>query len=391
MKKLLLATAIAALSVSAANAAPTLYGKAFVTADYVNAEIDYPNGADSADRDSDSVQINSNSSRIGIRGSEAMTANTDVIYQLEYGTRVDGDSDGFSNRDTYLGLVNKQFGEFRAGKNQSTLDKINNVVVNDGFWDNLGGNKLEEDENYGGLNMADSSRINSSVIWMAPKYDGLPLQLSVMYSADESFVESSKDRDSGFGAALMFDQGTGFTAGVAYDKDQNIAGDIIRGTATVDLGKYMAAPVTLGALYQVADFDYDYSTKKEKGLVVSGALGLSNFARPATVYVQYNKTDNLNGIENFDSDQIVVGGKYFYKDNMIVHAYAGNNSADLGNADADVLAIGGGLEYLFQYELESDSKKLILRGEFFCCGLFKVAVAYNSHSYDKYALMRAKR
>ena len=347
MKKLLLASAIAALSVSAANAAPTLYGKAFVTADYVNAEIDYPNGADSADRDSDSVQINSNSSRIGIRGSEAMTANTDVIYQLEYGTRVDGDSDGFSNRDTYLGLVNKQFGEFRAGKNQSTLDKINNVVVNDGFWDNLGGNKLEEDENYGGLNMADSSRINSSVIWMAPKYDGLPLQLSVMYSADESFVESSKDRDSGFGAALMFDQGTGFTAGVAYDKDQNIAGDIIRGTATVDLGKYMAAPVTLGALYQVADFDYNRDTKKEKGLVVSGALGLSNFARPATVYVQYNKTDNLNGIENFDSDQIVVGGKYFYKDNMIVHAYAGNNSADLGNADADVLAIGGGLEYLF--------------------------------------------
>ena len=347
MKKLLLATAIAALSVSAANAAPTLYGKAFVTADYVNAEIDYPNGDPRADRDSDSVQINSNSSRIGIRGSEAMTANTDVIYQLEYGTRVDGDSDGFSNRDTYLGLVNKQFGEFRAGKNQSTLDKINNVVVNDGFWDNLGGNELEEDENYGGLNMADSSRINSSVIWMAPKYDGLPLQLSVMYSADESFVESSKDRDSGFGAALMFDQGTGFTAGVAYDKDQNINGDIIRGTATVDLGKYMAAPVTLGALYQVADFDYEGDTEKEKGLVVSGALGLSNFARPATVYVQYNKTDNLNGIENFDSDQIVVGGKYFYKDNMIVHAYAGNNSADLGNADADVLAIGGGLEYLF--------------------------------------------
>ena len=276
-----------------------------------------------------------------------MSANTDVIYQLEYGTRVDGDSDGFTNRDTYLGVVNKNFGEFRAGKNQSTLDKINNVVVNDGYWDNLGGNKLEDNENYGGLNMADSSRINSSVIWMSPKYNNLPLQLSVMYSADESFVEDSNDRNSGFGAALMFDQGTGFTAGVAYDKDQNINGDIVRGTATVDLGKYMAAPVTLGALYQVADFDYEGDTEKEKGLVVSGALGLSNFARPATVYVQYNKTDNLDGVDNFDSDQIVVGGKYYYQDNMIVHAYAGNNSADLGNTDADVLAIGGGLEYKF--------------------------------------------
>ncbi|MDN5619283.1 MAG: porin [Psychrobacter sp.] len=345
MKKLLLATAVAALSVSAANAAPTLYGKAFVTADYVNAEVDYPNGDARADRESDSVQINSNSSRIGIKGSEAMTANTDVIYQLEYGTRVDGDSDGFTNRDTYLGVVNKNFGEFRAGKNQSTLDKINNVVVNDGYWDNLGGNKLEDNENYGGLNMADSSRINSSVIWMSPKYNNLPLQLSVMYSADESFVESSKDRDSGFGAALMFDQGTGFTAGVAYDKDQNIAGDIIRGTATVDLGKYMAYPVTLGALYQQADFDY--SSEDEKGFILSANMGLTNFARPASVYVQYNNTESLNGMENSDSDQIVVGGKYYYQDNMIVHAYAGNNSADLGNTDADVLAIGGGLEYLF--------------------------------------------
>ena len=34
MKKLLLATAIAALSVSAAHAAPTVYGKALVTVDY---------------------------------------------------------------------------------------------------------------------------------------------------------------------------------------------------------------------------------------------------------------------------------------------------------------------------------------------------------------------
>ena len=70
MKKLLLATAIAALSVSAAQAAPTVYGKAFVTADYVNAERDVE-GADN-DLDSDSVQVNSNVSRLGFKGSEAI-------------------------------------------------------------------------------------------------------------------------------------------------------------------------------------------------------------------------------------------------------------------------------------------------------------------------------
>ncbi|MCG3882905.1 porin [Psychrobacter sp. Ps3] len=349
MKKLLLATAVAALSVSAANAAPTVYGKAFVTADYVNADYDAAGSVN--DRDEDTVEINSNSSRIGIRGSEAVTANTDVIYQLEYGTRVDGDSDGFTNRDTYLGLVNENFGEIRAGKNQSTLDYVNNVIVNDGYWDNLGGNKLESNEEQGGLNMADSSRIKSSIVWKAPKYNNLPLELAVMYSSDEA----NGNKDDGFGAALMFDQGTGFTAGVAYDKDQNIEGDIIRGTATADLSQYIAYPVTVGALYQVAD--YDYGDEDETGLVLSAAMGLSNFARPATIYTQYNKTDNLNGVDNADSDQIVVGGKYYYQDNIIAHAYAGVNSAEdvmptdsgyTGSAgDVDVVVVGGGLEYLF--------------------------------------------
>ena len=348
MKKLLLATAIAALSVSAANAAPTVYGKAFVAMDYVNAEFDGPAGNM---YDEDTVEINSHASRIGLKGSEAMTANTDVIYQLEYGTSVDGDSNGFKNRDTFLGVVNKQFGEFRVGKNQSTLARIDNVVVNQGYFDNLGTTQ-NENEVIDALNMADSNRIASSIIWTAPKYNGLPLQLSAMYSSDD---QNGND-DAGFGVAMMFDQGTGFTAGVAYDKDQNIAGDIIRGTATVDLGKYMAAPVTLGALYQVAD--YDYGTSKEKGLVVSGEMALANFARPASVYAQYNNTSNLDGFDDSDSDQIVVGGKYMYKDNIIAHAYAGMNKADnvraydLGTpgmvkGDAEVFVIGTGLEYKF--------------------------------------------
>ena len=361
MKKLLLATAIAALSVSAANAAPTVYGKAFLAADFVSGEFD-SDVDDRFDNDDDSLNINSHASRIGLRGSEAMTANTDVIYQLEYGTRIDGDGvDGFKNRDTYLGVVNKQFGEVRVGKNQSSLDRINNVVVNQGYWDNLGSNKLDSNQNLEALNMADSGRMNSSIIWTAPKYEGLPLQLAAMYSSDDT---NSNDND-GFGVALMFDQGTGFTAGIAYDKDQNIAGDIIRGTATLDMSKYVAYPITLGALYQVADFDdteANTDNKKEKGLVVSGEMGLTNFARPASVYLQYNKTDNLQGYNNSDSDQIVLGGKYMFKDNIIMHAYAGMNNADnvetVGNlneeevnlptkGDVDVFVVGTGLEYKF--------------------------------------------
>ena len=331
MKKLLLATAIAALSVSAAQAAPTIYGKAFVTMDYVN--------TDNGNEDSDSVQINSNSSRLGFKGSEAITANTDVIYQYEVGINIDGNEGddnniAFRSRDTFLGLKNDSYGEFRFGRNQSTTDYVNNVLVSDAYFDNL--------DSF----MADSRRVDNSVVWLAPKYQGLPLQIAAMYAADETSVEDSSDRNSGFGVSAMFDQGTGFTAGLAYDKDVNITGDIIRGSATVDLGKYMAAPVTLGALYQVAD--YDLTSKDEKGLLVSAALGLSNFAKPASVYAQYNTTSNVGGLEDVDADQIVVGGRYFYKENMIAHAYVGANTKEVPNlADQDAFAIGGGLEYKF--------------------------------------------
>ena len=112
MKKLLLASAIAALSITAAHAAPTVYGKAYLT-------LDVKDGNDAAKAASTETRtkLNSNASRIGVKGSEALTANTDVVYQLEYRLEVDTNSKAsFTARDTYLGLANKKLGTLIAGR-----------------------------------------------------------------------------------------------------------------------------------------------------------------------------------------------------------------------------------------------------------------------------------
>ena len=351
MKKLLLATAIAALSVSAANAAPTIYGKAFVGMDYVNVDNEITTGSTAGVTDDDSVQINSYSSRLGFKGAEALSANTDVIYQYEMGISIDGETKGFSSRDTYLGLKNDKYGEFRFGRNTSVLDYVNNVITSgSGYWDNLGSNRLESNET--GINMTDSARRDNSVVWKAPKYNGLPLDVALMYKANESIDDLPSDTDAGFAAAAMYDAGAGITFGVAYDNDVNLDGDLIRGTATVDMSKFIAYPVTVGALYQVADFDDSNlmgarGDEKEKGMVLSAKMGLNNFAKPAAVYIQYNNTSDVLGVDGFDSDQIVVGGEYQLRSNMIAHAYVGQNSADLTGNDYDLFAAGGGLEYKF--------------------------------------------
>lgn len=152
MKEILLASVIAALSVFTAQAAPEFYGKVFVTADYINSKADMNTRLETNERaealtdyNVNTVEINSHSPRLGIKGSETITANTDLIYKLEYGLSVDGDKSGFKSRDTYLGLDNKDFGEFRFGRNSSVLDNVNNVTVTEGYWDNLGDSKLKRE------------------------------------------------------------------------------------------------------------------------------------------------------------------------------------------------------------------------------------------------------
>ena len=391
MKKVLLVSALSALAFSTAHAAPKIYGKAFVTADYVNFESDVntrlnPNETTDAPTgyDENTVEINSHSSRIGFKGSESLSKDTEVVYQLEYGIGVDGDKDTFKSRDTYLGVANKRFGEFRVGRNSSVLGEVNNVTVTEGYWDNLGDSKLKSENELRALNMLDDSRQNNSIVWFAPQYKNLPIELALQYAADENFDDSN----NGYGASVMFDKGTGFTAGLAYSKDMDVrddinlldptdtkkknkvdyGGDVIRATATADLANYVNYPITLGVMYQQADYDFTGSDT-EKGLVVSGEMDLDYFAKPASAYLQYNKTDNLNGFSNSNSDQIVLGGTYKFEKHITGHAYIGQNSADyvavgkvnkinkndkekfdrydIIESDIKAFAFGAGLEYKF--------------------------------------------
>jgi len=72
MKKLLLAAAVTTLSLNAAQAAPTLYGKLNVSIDNVDNK--------SFDGKSDVTEINSNASRFGIKGEEKLTEKLSAIY-----------------------------------------------------------------------------------------------------------------------------------------------------------------------------------------------------------------------------------------------------------------------------------------------------------------------
>ncbi len=315
MKKLLLATAVAALSVSAAHAAPTVYGKAFLTADYYDFD------------DESTTQLNSTGSRIGFKGAEALTANTDLVYQLEYGVDVDADKgENFRSRDTYIGLSNKQYGTFVAGRLTTLDDYIN--YANQASGGVLGGDDV--------LASFTAPRANNAMAYFSPTYNGL--QFMGMYGLDGDQDANSLSDHEQFGAGVKYEPtNQPFRVGATYIT----AGDALKAarvSGSYDLNK----DVTLGALYQNTDVDTD---DNENLITVSGTY---KTATPWTAYAQADVVSNVAGESDDDAQRYIIGGKYAFNANTTGHVYGAYLNEDLANDESvDGFGIGTGIEYKF--------------------------------------------
>ena len=358
MKKLVLATAVAALSVTAAQAAPTVYGKAFLTLDLQDGDkdvtvVNHTTGKSTTtsedwSKDETRSQLNSNASRIGIRGSEPLTANTDVVYQLEYGVDVDANTDQFYSRDTYLGLSNKQYGTLLAGRLKAIDGRVDYANVTEGGV--MGGDNV--------LASFDSPRANNTFAYVAPTYNDVTV--SAMYVMDEftgkEFDANGKrlDNDStdtlgrdAFGLAAQYEPNAPYRAGVSYIQ----AGDALKAVRLS--GAYDLSPTyTIGALYQNTDYDLD---DNENAFTLSVSHKVAQ--TPWTTYGQVDLVDNLKGAKDSEAQRVVIGGKYAYNRATTGHIYGAYLNEEVSEVDSTAktttttetsgFGIGAGLEYKF--------------------------------------------
>ncbi|MBV1885196.1 MAG: porin, partial [Gammaproteobacteria bacterium] len=125
MNKPTLSLAAAALlaQATAISAAPeiTVYGKANVTLNSVDEESVDPLDPDAA---IDEWQLNSNASRLGVKGKHAVNEDLNAIFQLEYEVFIDDGTNSENNalkqRNIYAGLQG-EFGTVIAGKHDTPL------------------------------------------------------------------------------------------------------------------------------------------------------------------------------------------------------------------------------------------------------------------------------
>ncbi|USZ15230.1 porin [Moraxella sp. FZFQ2102] len=352
MKKLVLATAIVAASITAAHAAPTVYGKVFLTLDTVDADLDRL----SADRktvertdSSTRTKLNSTTGRIGVKGSEPLTANTDVVYQLEYGVRVDDNASTTGHivpRDTFIGLANKQYGTVLAGRQTSVNNGINFADVSAGAVD--GGDNL--------LSALDKPRVNNAFTYFSPSYNGLSFQ--GMYALDEN-DDNDKVFDGYYEAAIAYKPAEApFRAGIGWMQ----ASDRIKALRVS--GDYKFTPkTTLGVLYQNTKLGEGFGgDEKENSYTASLRYQTET---PWLVYGQVDYVDNAGGFKDGERQRYIVGGKYAFNKAATGHVYASYRDEDrvagqtafvgagkqnlgaAGNAKYEAFGVGAGIDFKF--------------------------------------------
>ena len=342
MKKIALVSAIALASITAAHAAPTVYGKVLLTGEYTDVD-----DKTSENKDTTTTKLVSNSSRIGFKGEDDLTDTTKLVYQLEYGIDVDAasnqdskgkDKNQFYSRNTYIGLAHNTMGTLLAGRHDTPfkLAKGGVDVFND--YDNVGLGNL----------MVGETRANNVIAYKSPTLVGMP----VTFMAAAVLSEEDKDADvantdidegaNGYSASLAYDQnGVYLAAGYDNNIKSSKTDSAWRLAGSVDMGKINMVPgFTLGALYQ--ETDVADKSDDEKSWLVSGKYKIG--ATPWAVKAQYIDTSNQSGVKDKDATEVALGAEYTINKATKGHLYAAQIDTD--NV-SDKTIVGGGLEYKF--------------------------------------------
>ena len=350
MKKIANASAIALASITAAHAAPTVYGKVLLTGEYTDVD-----DKTAANKDTSTTKLVSNYSRIGFKGEDDLTDTTKLVYQLEYGIDVDADTNGkgqFYSRNTFIGLAHNTMGTLLAGRHDTPfkLAKGGVDVFND--YDNVGLGKL----------MVGETRANNVIAYKSPTLVGTPVTFLGAVSLDECSQNDDdkclvtaavpatgttpakpavyRDKKNAYSAMVNYDQ-NGVYIGLGYDN--SVYGNDTSGwrlAGSLDMGKMnMVDGLTLGALYQ----DYDFNTDdNEQSWLLSGKYKVG--ATPWAVKAQYIDTSNQSGVKDNDATEVALGAEYSFNKATKGHLYAAQIDTD--NV-SDKTIVGGGLEYKF--------------------------------------------
>lgn len=329
MKKLI-AAAVAAAVIAPASvlaAGPTLYGKIRMSVDNHD-----NNGSSTAGTKYDEWSLNSNSSRIGVKGSEDLGNGMKVGYLIEWGVDMDGDESDLTERNRAVTLSG-DWGTALAGKWDTPFKTVGRKF--DLFGDTIG-----DQRNLSKFATTDNRAANV-VAYVTPNMNGFSATVAYVFDAGtcQDTVSSACSGDNQDNDAWSFNaiyNNGPILVGLGYvNYDDGGRGTVATAASTVtETGVAgTVTPVVAGATTYTSSTTSDNASAWRLG----GAYTFGDFK----VLASYTDFSDQNFVKDNDPDMWTLGGSYTMGNNTIKLQYADLDESD-GNADdgADMWSLG---------------------------------------------------
>lgn len=271
-----IAAAIAAPAVSADTNNVTVYGKL-----HESITMDNAPGAGV-----DLWRLDSNSSRIGFKGSEDLGNGLKAIWQFE--TAVAMDSGGWGGgRNTFIGLAG-DWGTFLAGRH----DTPNKVAFYAAGNEHLGDSIMDLNGSFGFT----ETRISNAIAYVSPNFSGFTIAAAIVPGEGANAV--STDLNDAWSLAAMY-SGNGLKVGLGHTN----ADDLLGGGA-VDV-----TITNLGASYTMDTFTFGGQWQRQEVGAVDADIwaitGAANFGNNK-VTLTYGQAESGLAGANQDSDTMGI-------------------------------------------------------------------------------------
>ncbi|MDO8266564.1 MAG: porin [Moraxellaceae bacterium] len=322
-RKLLALAVTAALAAPlTAQAAPTVYGLLNLSVDMVDQES----------TGDDEWQVNSNSSRLGVKGEEDLGNKYSAVYKAEFGVDADEVS-GLTGRDRYLGLKST-WGTVKLGAFDSALKTAQGNVdqFNDMTFTDMG--------NY----FAGENRMANVIGYESPKIaDAVTIKVNLQPGEDTAGGNDSPA--DGISASVAYDA-AGLYLALAMDSGVSSGpfNDVTNRDAVRLVATYTMDALQLGAMLQTSENSDDLAAggqDDEEGVLVSAAFTMGKNVLKGQV-AMVNR--DFGGGAEADGMFVGVGADHNFTDMTKAYAQISMLSADNAGAAADtddtVLTVG---------------------------------------------------
>ncbi len=281
MNKKLVAVAVAGvlaapLAAQAQTANVTLYGRLNLTLEYIDANGSNP-----------SVQrLSSNSSRLGVRGTDSLGGGLNVIWQIE--SSISGDAGGgtLAARDTFVGLQGS-WGTVRFGNFLAPYDDMHPIFGNvptyttsimstASIWAQGTSAKAA-----GGFD----ARLGNSLRYDTPIFAGFVGRAQISLDSENGVTDPFVLSIGG-----VYNNGP-FTLGVAFEGNKDVRANGLDDKAFTVTGAWNFGVVRIAGVYERLDYDTPTGSLKRNFYGVSATAPVG----PGTVYAYYGRADDGKG------------------------------------------------------------------------------------------------